>query len=246
PNELFLHHATRRVMKDVLYRSALTVAIMTAIGSGDAYAQSSDKEAVQLDQVSVTAQRREAQMQKTPLSMSVISGPALDRMQVKRVDDIKFTTPNIIIEQNTGTSSGAKIIMRGVGADESMFTNDPAVALYIDDVYIARQNGAMLDLFDVDRIEVLRGPQGTLYGRNATGGAIRYISKKPTGEDKLSIDGSFGNLGRFDGRAMFATRIGETLDVSAGMLSRNRDGIMHDIAQNRWVNDQEVLAGRLA
>lgn len=233
-------------MRDVLYRSVLAVAIVAAIGSGNAYAQSSSTDAVQLDQVSVTAQRREAQMQKTPLSMSVISGPALDRMQIKRVDDIKFTTPNIIIEQNTGTSSGAKIIMRGVGADESMFTNDPAVALYIDDVYIARQNGAMLDLYDVDRIEVLRGPQGTLYGRNATGGAIRYISKKPTGEDKLSFDGSFGNLGRMDGRAMFATRIGETLDVSAAVLSRNRDGIMHDIAQNRWVNDQDVLAGRLA
>jgi len=182
-------------MKDVLYRSALTVAIMTAIGGGDAYAQSSDKETVQLDQVSVTAQRREEQIQKTPLSMSVISGPALDRMQIQRVDDIKFTTPNIIIEQNTGTSSGAKIIMRGVGADESMFTNDPAVALYIDDVYIARQNGAMLDLYDVDRIEVLRGPQGTLYGRNATGGAIRYISKKPTGEDKLAFDASVGQAG---------------------------------------------------
>ncbi|WP_269792546.1 TonB-dependent receptor [Stenotrophomonas sp. Iso1] len=233
-------------MRDVLYRSVLAVAIVAAIGSGNAYAQSSSKDAVQLDQVSVTAQRREAQMQKTPLSMSVITGPALDRMQIKRVDDIKFTTPNIIIEQNTGTSSGAKIIMRGVGADESMFTNDPAVALYIDDVYIARQNGAMLDLYDVDRIEVLRGPQGTLYGRNATGGAIRYISKKPTGEDKLSFDGSVGNLGRFDGRAMFATRIGETLDVSAAVLSRNRDGIMRDIAQNRWVNDQDVLAGRLA
>lgn len=233
-------------MKDVLYRSALTVAIMTAIGSGDAYAQSSEKETVQLDQVSVTAQRREEQIQKTPLSMSVISGPALDRMQIKRVDDIKFTTPNIIIEQNTGTSSGAKIIMRGVGADESMFTNDPAVALYIDDVYIARQNGAMLDLFDVDRIEVLRGPQGTLYGRNATGGAIRYISKKPTGEDKLSFDGSVGNIGRIDARAMFATRIGETLDVSAAVLSRNRDGIMHDISNDRWVNDQNVLAGRLS
>ncbi|MGE8279502.1 MAG: TonB-dependent receptor [Stenotrophomonas sp.] len=233
-------------MKDVLYRSALTVAIMTAIGSGDAYAQSSDKEAVQLDQVSVTAQRREEQIQKTPLSMSVISGPALDRMQIQRVDDIKFTTPNIIIEQNTGTSSGAKIIMRGVGADESMFTNDPAVALYIDDVYIARQNGAMLDLYDVDRIEVLRGPQGTLYGRNATGGAIRYISKKPTGEDKLAFDASVGNLGRLDGRAMFATRIGETLDVSAAVLSRNRDGIMKDLTHDRMVNDQKVLAGRVS
>ncbi|MET3008668.1 TonB-dependent receptor [Stenotrophomonas koreensis] len=236
-------------MKEVMYRSALAVAIVTALGSGNAQAQSTpstDEQAVQLDQVSVTAQRREQQVQKTPLSLTVIAGPELERMQVTRVDDVKFTTPNIIIEQNTGTSSGAKIIMRGVGADESMFTNDPAVALYIDDVYIARQNGAMFDLYDVERIEVLRGPQGTLYGRNATGGAIRYISKKPTGEDRLSADLSVGNLGRLDGRVMFATRVGETLDVSAAVLSRNRDGILHDQVGNRDVNDQDVLAGRLA
>ena len=236
-------------MKQVLYRSALASAVLFALGNGQALAAdaTADNEpSVQLDQVSVTAQRREEAVQKTPLSLSVIAGAELDRMQVKRVDDVKFATPNIIVEQNTGTSSGAKIIMRGVGADESMFTNDPAVALYIDDVYIARQNGAMFDLYDVERIEVLRGPQGTLYGRNATGGAIRYISKKPTGEDKLAADLSVGNLGRLDGRVMWATRLGETLDVSAALLSRNRDGIMHDLTHDRDVNDQDVLAGRVA
>ncbi|MGV8959766.1 MAG: TonB-dependent receptor [Stenotrophomonas sp.] len=235
-------------MKQVLYRSALAVAVVTALGSGNLHAQSTpaNSDAVQLDSVSVTAQRREEQMQKTPLSMSVISGVELDRMQVKRVDDVKFAAPNIVIEQNTGTSSGAKIFIRGIGTDDSMFTNDPGVALYIDDVYIPRQNGAMFDLYDVERIEVLRGPQGTLYGRNATGGAIRYISKKPTGEDKFSIDGSVGNLGRRDARVTFATRVGETLDISAAALSRQRDGFLKDITHNRLVNDQDVLAGRLS
>ncbi len=237
-------------MKRNLYLSVLTLSVLAVLGSNRASAQETppaeNESAVQLDTVSVTAQRREEQAQKTPMSISVISGPELDRMQVARVDDVKFVTPNIIIEQNTGTSSGAKIIMRGVGADESMFTNDPAVALYIDDVYIARQNGAMFDLYDVERIEVLRGPQGTLYGRNATGGAIRYISKKPTGEDKLAADIRVGNIGRLDGRVMFATRLGETLDVSAAVLSRNRDGILYDVTHDRLVNDQDVLAGRLS
>jgi len=226
-------------MNIMLWRSAFSILLINTLGSGHVFAQSSDTEPVQLDEISVTAQRREEQMQKIPLSMSVISGKALDRMQVRRVDDIKFTTPNVIIEQNTGTTSGAKIVMRGVGADESMFTTDPAVALYIDDVYIARANGALFDLYDVARIETLRGPQGTLY-------AIRYISKKPTGEDRLIFDGSFGNLGRMDGRMMLSTRLGETLDMSVSALRRSRDGIMHDISHDRWVSDQNVWAGRLA
>ena len=235
-------------MNKVPHRCLLAISVLVALGAAvPALAQDAPASgAVQLEEVKVTAQRREEQLQKTPMSLTVISGEQLDRMRITRLDDIKFVTPNIIIEQNTGTSSGAKIIMRGVGADESMFTNDPAVAIYIDDVYIPRQNGAMFDLYDVERIEVLRGPQGTLYGRNATGGAIRYISRKPTGDDRMEVDLSVGNLGRLDGRATFATRIGESLDVSAAVLNRNRDGIVYDRSHNRHVNDQDVLAGRFA
>ena len=235
-------------MNKVPHRCLLAISVHVALGAAvPALAQDTPASgAVQLEEVKVTAQRREEQLQKTPMSLTVIAGEQLDRMQIARLDDIKFVTPNIIIEQNTGTSSGAKIIMRGVGADESMFTNDPAIAIYIDDVYIPRQNGAMFDLYDVERIEVLRGPQGTLYGRNATGGAIRYISRKPTGDDRMEVDLSVGNLGRLDGRATFATRIGESLDVSAAVLSRNRDGILYDRSHNRHVNDQDVVAGRFA
>jgi len=261
-------------MKRNLYLSALTVSVLAVLGSNRANAQDSTaadankpvaaedatpavteadapavagaQDAVELKTVTVTAQRREEALQETPMSITVVGGVELDRLQVKRVDDVKFVTPNIIIQQNTGTASGAKIIMRGVGADESMFTNDPAVAMYIDDVYIPRQNGAMLDLYDVDRIEVLRGPQGTLYGRNATGGAIRYVSKKPTGEDKLEGDVSLGNLDRVDAKLMFTSRVGETLDVSGAVLSRDRDGIMHDLTHDRYVSNQDLLAGRLA
>ena len=150
-------------MNKVPHRCLLAISVLVALGAAvPALAQDAPASgAVQLEEVKVTAQRREEQLQKTPMSLTVISGEQLDRMRITRLDDIKFVTPNIIIEQNTGTSSGAKIIMRGVGADESMFTNDPAIAIYIDDVYIPRQNGAMFDLYDVERIEVLRGPQGT-------------------------------------------------------------------------------------
>ena len=237
-------------MKNLPLRSVLSISVLFALSAPPALAQeqadTQEKNTVQLDEVKVTAQRREEQQQKTPMSLTVIGREKLDTMQVLRVDDVKALTPNIVIEPNTGTSSSAKIVMRGVGADESMFTNDPAVAMYIDDVYIPRQNGAMFDLYDVERIEVLRGPQGTLYGRNATGGAIRYISRRPTGEDRFDVDLNLGNFNRRDARATYATRLGETLDVSVALLSRNRDGFLYDRVHDRKVNDQKVAAGRLA
>ncbi|MCE3002427.1 MAG: TonB-dependent receptor [Xanthomonadaceae bacterium] len=203
------------------------------------------QDASTLEAVTVTAQRREEELQKTPISITALSKEDLERKQVARLDDLKFEVPNLVIEPNTGTTSGAKIFLRGVGADESLFTADPAVAIYVDDVYIPRQTGAMLDLYDVERIEVLRGPQGTLYGRNATGGAIRYITRQPNGDPSFVVSGQFGNLGRGDLRTALGGRLGEALDFSAAALTRNRDGFSRDVTNNRDVNDQEVYAMRL-
>ncbi|MEO5830735.1 MAG: TonB-dependent receptor [Rhodanobacter sp.] len=203
----------------------------------------SKREAVQLENVTVTAQHRAENAQKVPISISVIGGAQLDRMQVRTLEDIKFSVPNITIEPNTGLASGAKIFMRGIGQDEVLFTADPAVAVYIDDVYIPRQNGAMLDLYDVERVEVLRGPQGTLYGRNATGGAIRYITRKPDGKPSLKLDTTLGNLGRADLRLNFGTHFGK-VNVSGALMTRNRDGYMHDLSHDRKVNNSHISAAR--
>lgn len=237
-------------MKDSIYLSALAIGITWALGNMPAHAQAAsdqqaESQAVKLDNVTVTAQRREEQVQDTPVVISVFNEADLERKQVSRVEDLEFHVPNITIDQNTATSSGAKIFLRGVGQDESMFTADPAVAIYIDDVYIPRQNGSMFDLYDVERIEVLRGPQGTLYGRNATGGAIRYITRKPKGDERLAMDATVGNFGRADLRVMYNTRIGESLDFSAAALTRNRDGFIHEQASGEDVNDSEVVAGRI-
>jgi len=199
----------------------------------------------QLGTVTVTAQRREEQLQKVPVTVTALSGRDIERRQVRNIEDLKFEVPNVVIEPNTGTTTGAKVFLRGVGADESLFTADPAVAIYIDDVYIPRQTGALFDLFDVERIEVLRGPQGTLYGRNATGGAIKYITRAPNGEASFVLGGSLGNLGRGDLRTTLGGRLGESLDFSAAALTRNRDGYLRDVTNNRDVNDQEVYAMRL-
>ena len=193
----------------------------------------------------VTTQRRSEQMQKVPVSVTALSSTDLELKQVRRMDDLKYEVPNIIIEQATGTSSGAKIFMRGVGTDETIFTADPSVAIYIDDTYIARNTGAMFDMFDLERVEILRGPQGTLYGRNAIGGAVRYITKKPTGESRLSLNASIGNLGRVDVQLAGGGKLGERVAVSFGLMSKTRDGYLHDVTNNRMVNNEDVKGGRL-
>ena len=238
-----------------LHTRTLTLAVAAILAPGivaaqeanpqDAPQPSANRSATQLDAVTVTAQRREESLQKTPVTITALSAEELELQQVMRIDDLKFSVPNVVIEPNTVTSSGAKIYLRGVGTDDSLFTTDPAVAIYIDDVYIPRQTGAMFDLYDVERIEVLRGPQGTLYGRNATGGAIRYITKKPNGESTGEISGQIGNLGRADLRVSLSERLGEWVDFSAAALTRNRDGISRDVTNDRDVNDQEVYAARM-
>ncbi len=194
--------------------------------------------------VTISAQRRTEELQKAPLAVTAISAKELEIKQIRRLDDLKVEVPNVIIEQNTGTSSGAKIFMRGVGTDESLFTADPSVAIYIDDMYVARQTGAMFDMFELQRVEVLRGPQGTLYGRNATGGAIRYITKKPSGEARLEVDARVGNLGRFDVNLSGGGSLGQSLAVTFGVMSKQRDGYLRDITNNRDVNDEDVKGAR--
>lgn len=203
----------------------------------------STKKVVQLKSVTVTAQRRQELVQKIPMSITTISGVQLQRLQVRTIEDVKFATPNIVIEPLAATPGGLKVFLRGVGQEDSMFTADPAVALYINDVYIPRLNGAMLDLYDVERIEVLRGPQGTLYGRNATGGAIRYITRKPDGKETLSADVTLGNYGQADLRLKYGTHIGK-VDISAAVMSTNRNGYSLDLTDNRHVNTKHINGAR--
>ena len=196
--------------------------------------------------VTISAQRRLEEIQKVPLAITALSAKEMQLQQIRRLDDLKIAIPNVVIEQNTGTSSGAKIFMRGVGTDESLFTADPSVAIYIDDMYVARQTGAMFDMFDLQRVEVLRGPQGTLYGRNATGGAIRYITKKPSGEARLEVDTRIGNFGRIDGTLSGSASLGGSVAVSFGLMTKKRGGYLTDITNGRTVNTEAVDGARIA
>ncbi|MEM7613064.1 MAG: TonB-dependent receptor, partial [Pseudomonadota bacterium] len=149
----------------------------------------------QLEEIVVTAERREASLQDVPLAVSAYNEELLEQFQIQEALDLINVVPNLFGGNNTGLGTANMYYIRGQGNDESIATFDPPVGTYIDGIYVSRQNANNFALFDVDRIEVLRGPQGTLFGRNTTGGAVNLILRKP-GEEQ----GGFGEVqvGRFN------------------------------------------------
>ncbi|MGE0452198.1 MAG: TonB-dependent receptor [Vicinamibacteria bacterium] len=200
-----------------------------------------------VEEVSVTSQRVEENLQRVPLAVTAISARDLDVGLIQNVQKIAYQTPNLYMETNTGISSGGRAAIRGVGEDESFFSADTPVGIYVDDIYIPRQTGAMFDLYDLDRVEVLRGPQGTLYGRNTTAGAIRLISKEPGNQWRAHLEGTLGEYGRADFKGSLNAPLGDRAAFQAAGLRRKRDGYDTDAAaatSGRKLNDQDLWAGR--
>ena len=207
----------------------------------------------QLEEIVVTAERREASIQDVPASVTAITADTLEQKLITNVRDLQVQVPNLNIATNTGTASGARIFLRGIGEDESRGAVDQAVGIYVDDVFIGRSVGSLLDLVDLERVEVLRGPQGTLYGRNSNGGAIRLVSRKPSTEgNEFEIGATVGSDSRFDARLMGNVAISDATALRFSLLSRNRDGFHTlipngDLAgQGGNVGEVQVAAFRLA
>ncbi|NIM69473.1 MAG: TonB-dependent receptor plug domain-containing protein, partial [Xanthomonadales bacterium] len=146
-----------------------------------------------IEEVLVTAERREALLQETAISISAFSSDAIARNGIETSEQLTWFTPGLNIQRDVI----GKVVIRGIGTENFTVAGDPGVAISIDGAYLSRSNVSIFDLFDLERIEVLRGPQGTLYGRNATGGAINFISNKPTEDTEafLHIDaGDYSKL----------------------------------------------------
>lgn len=199
-----------------------------------------------VEAVTVTAQRVEESLQKIPVAVTAFDNRQLEIKQVTNVQQASYATPNLWMEKNTGTSSGSRAAIRGVGEDESFFTSDTPVGIYIDDVYIPRQTGAQFDLYELERLEILRGPQGTLYGRNTSAGAIRLVTKQPGNRFRANADGSFGSYSRTDFRGSLNAPVGEKGGVLVSGLVKKHDGYDTNTINGAKVNDQDVVAGRLA
>lgn len=185
----------------------------------------------QIDEVITTAQRRSQSSQDVPVSLTVLSTEDLEVKQIGDSLDIQNFVPNLNIGTNTGTANAARIFLRGVGEDESRGAVEPAVGTYIDGVYIGRLVGALVDLVDLEQVEVLRGPQGTLYGRNSNGGAIKISSIKPQQETSFAGKLTYGNNNRFDAKGTVNFAPTDTTAVRLSGLYKSRDGFF-DINPN--------------
>ncbi len=209
-------------------RLLTTVTCFAALGSlaFPALAQSDDGEdgTRRLGTVTITAQRVEESMQDVPVAVSTLDGTALEDRQVQDVQDLQFQVPNISMGTNTGTANAARIFLRGVGEDESRGAVDQAVGIYVDGIYIGRSVGSLFDIVDLASIEVLRGPQGTLYGRNTIGGAIKLTSVRPQMENTGRIGTTVGNNARLDFRGMANFQVADSTAVRFSGLKRDRDG----------------------
>jgi len=200
-----------------------------------------------LEEVVVTARKREEGLQDTPIAVSAFSGESLEARGIQRVDDIAGITPNMTfdnINTNGGGGSSAAVFLRGVGQRDFIPSADPGVGLYVDGVYFARSVGSVLDLIDIDRIEVLRGPQGTLFGRNTTGGAIAIHTVKPheTFDGKVRV--RVGVDDRLDVLGKVNVPISDNLFMNATLASFNQDGFVVNPITGLDTGDDETMAFR--
>ena len=171
----------------LLASPAVLQAAETAAADTPTEKDKKSEDTMSLESITVTARRREETLQDVPIAVTALSAATLEARNVQSLNDLAGNVPNLVIHDARGSNSTLTTYIRGVGQSDPTWGSDPGVGLYLDDVYIARPQGALLDVFDVQRIEVLRGPQGTLYGKNTIGGAIKYVSKfRPTQTGWLS------------------------------------------------------------
>jgi iron complex outermembrane receptor protein len=223
-----------------------TPASQTTEGQAAAVNQAADtNEATPNDEIVVTARRRVESLQDVPIAVTAYSGEALERQGATDVTDLSDTTPNVTLETSRGTNTTLTAFIRGVGQQDPVAGFEAGVGLYLDDVYLNRPQAAVLDIYDVERIEVLRGPQGTLYGRNTIGGAIKYVTRRLPDNPSLRIRGNLGTYKQADLVVTASTPLapGARVGVSAARLSRGGFGRNVNTGQENYNKDIWAFRG---
>ena len=219
-----------------VWKTALLQGVAVAIVcSGNARAAAEADGSTQVDEVIVTASRRETSLEKTPIAISAFGADALRDQKIDSIRDLAGLIPNLNVSRATIGYTTQTFSIRGIGEADPI--QEPVVAVYVDDVYIPRQIGSMLDLNDVERIEVLRGPQGTLYGRNASGGALRVVTRDPNNDYHVVGEVGLGTYDAVNARALVSGPIvRDELYGSLAYTHHSRGGVTEDPTLGHDVN----------
>jgi iron complex outermembrane receptor protein len=229
----------------VMWKAALLASVaFGAVTAADA--QTAPASGVSgVEEVVVTARRREEALKDVPVAVTAIGAERLEATGAADITALQQQTPNATVQVARGSNSTLISFIRGVGQQDPLWGFEPGVGLYIDDVYVARPQGAVLDIFDIQRIEVLRGPQGTLYGRNTIGGAIKYVTKpldltKPT----ATVRAQAGSYGEKNLLVSGSVPLGDTLAIGGAVASYNHDGYGKNLTTGADQYNKDVMAYR--
>jgi iron complex outermembrane receptor protein len=190
----------------------------------------------QIEEVIVTARKREEPLQKTPVSITAFTAAQLDMPGLNDISDVARFAPNVVLDRGTGNTGGSfnsQLFIRGVGQVDFLFSSDPGVGIYVDEVYLPRVVGSILDVTDISRIEILRGPQGTLFGKNTIGGALNITSQRPGDKFGVLADVTLGRRSRLDGKlSLDLPIVKDQLSARLTVSSRNQDGYVRRLNQS--------------
>lgn len=230
---------SRKVLACGAAVSALMLATQALAQGAPATADST-----QVDEVVVTAQRRSERLQDVPVTVTAFGAEQVEEARIREIDDVATRTPGL--EFDAFPASQPRIVIRGIGSFDRGAAGDPSSAVFLDEVYLGRPAMVAFDAFDVERIEVLKGPQGTLYGRNVVGGAVNVVSKRPSfGGFDAGLEATVGNYERLEGAGFLNAPLGEKAAVRASAAWRKHDGYVDNTFTGGTLEDQDSLSGRL-
>jgi iron complex outermembrane recepter protein len=233
------------ISKRNLVATAITVCAVASVQVAVAAPQERAA-ATTLEEVVVTARRRAENLQDVPVAVTAFSAETLSLRGIQDITELARTVPSVTLEPSRATNTTLTAFIRGVGQQDPLAGFEQGVALYVDDVYMARPQAALLDVYDVERIEVLRGPQGTLYGRNAVGGAIKYVTRRLADEPEISTRLSAGSENQIDAVLTGSMPLSDRVRAGATVASFNRDGYGKNVTTGKDQYNKDVLAARVS
>ena len=225
--------------------SLVAAATATLPLAPSASAQESER-ALVLEEVTVTARRRSENVQDVPIAVTALSGDELRMRGAQDITEVAQAVPSVTLEPSRATNTTLTAFIRGVGQQDPLAGFEQGVALYLDDVYLARPQGALLDIYDVERIEVLRGPQGTLYGRNAVGGAIKYVTRRLSDDLDIRLRGSYGQYNQVDMVGTVSGAVADGFRLGATVASFQRDGFGDNLFTGGEQYDKDIVGYRVS